>query len=131
MIEQINGWMAAGCTVGGIVIGATGKIAWAAWVLSAKAEKLDAHDQKIKDIVAGCPVQHKELVTELKAAVCAGFKLAMKETEQKIEKRLAGHDKDIAVLDRRQAQSEAHIEELFGRLNRRHEDRPVDPDRRG
>lgn len=122
MIDHIPVYIA----IIGILFSALSGFACAVWWVSSKNTKIEAHEQAL----SGCPVRHDRLMVEIKAAVCSGFKVALKEMSQEIDRKIGAHDKDIAVLAQRMQQAENHIDEIFGRLNRREQAIPVERDRR-
>lgn len=131
MIDQLNGWIAIVLSIGSAGAGVIGGVAIASWRLSAKAAQLDAHDKAIAGIVAACPQNHKELMAEVKGAVCAGFKLALQEIRNEMDRKMAGHDRQLDVLMERMRQAEADIGSIFNKFERReHDYGRADGDRR-
>lgn len=119
MIEQLNIWIAITISIGSVFVGIVSGVAIASWRLSTKAAQLDSHERAIAGIVAACPQNHKELMAEIKGAVCAGFKLALQEIRNELDRKLAGHDRQLDVLMERMRQAEADIEAIFVKFERR------------
>jgi hypothetical protein len=120
MIEQINVWIVTACSLGSAVVGVVSGVAIASWRLSAKNAQLETHgkmltyhEKVIAGIVESCPQHHRELMADVKSAVCVGVKLAIQELGHEMDKKLAGHERNIAVLDERMRQAEADIKAIF------------------
>jgi hypothetical protein len=124
-MTDIGVWFpVAGAAVSALV-GIVSGVALAAWWVSRRDHEHMQLINDVKNIKDSCPVKHVELMTHLKEAVCAGFKLAIKELGSDFDKKLAdrdaklaGNDKAIAVLEERMKQTEADIESIFVRMNK-------------
>lgn len=123
---DINLWLAVAGAVCSALFGLMSGVAVAAWWLGIKNGEHLQVIADVKEIQEKCPEQHAELVRQLKDAVCAGFKLAIKELGSDIDKKLTERDarisdldKTSAVLTERMRQAELDIEAIFNIFNRR------------
>ena len=122
---DINLGVAIVGAVGSAIVGLCSGVAVASWWMGTKNGE---HVQLVADVKAikeACPSQHADLMRQLKDAVCAGFKLAIKELGSDFDHKLADRDKRIADIDKtsailteRMRQAEADIEAIFGLFNR-------------
>ena len=117
MPVEISAVVAIGGAIISGLVGVISGVAVGAWWLSSKNEVLAQLVQKVAKIEAQCPEQHRSLQVALKDAVCAGFKLALKQLGNEFDKSQAAQDQEIAVLKEKMEQAEADIESLFSRAS--------------
>ena len=78
-----------------------------------------------------CAKQKEELLEAIRKEICSIVKLAIKDMTIDHHASIASLDKNIALIAQSNEQMEAHIIEIFNRLNRRDTDNPSGKERRG
>lgn len=123
-MSEIGAWFPIAGAIISAMVGIISGVGLAAWWVSRRDQEHIQLINDVKGIKENCPAKHVELMTHLKEAVCAGFKLAIKELGSDFDRKLAerdgraaGHDRAIAVLEERMRQAEADIEALFASKN--------------
>ena len=75
--------------------------------------------------------QKEELLDTIRKEICNIVKLAIKDLTIDHHASIASLDKNVALIAQSNEQMEAHIIEIFNRLNRRDTDNPSGKERRG
>lgn len=121
------------------VLGAAGSIGvgllggtWAASKKMAQHEmRLAAIELSCSGHAAFCAKQKEELLDAIRKEICSIVKLAIKDMTIDHHASIASLDKNVALIAQSNEQMEAHIVEIFNRLNRRDTDNPSGKERRG
>ena len=78
-----------------------------------------------------CAKQKEELLDAIRKEICSIVKLAIKDLTIEHHASISSLDKNVALIAQSNEQMEAHIVEIFNRLNRRDTDHSPGVDRRG
>ena len=104
----------------------------------AASKKMAQHDMRLLALEtaatnhsAFCAKQKEELLDAIRKEICSIVKLAIKDMTIDHHASIASLDKNVALIAQSNEQMEAHIIEIFNRLNRRDTDNPSGKERRG
>ena len=101
------------------------------------SRKMAQHDMRIAALEtatsaypAFCARQKQDLLDAIQKDICNIVRLAISDLTLKQNSSIASLDKNVALIAQSNEQMEAHIAEIFNRLNRRDTDNPSGKERR-
>ena len=103
----------------------------------AASRKMAQHEMRLASLETSaaahpvfCAKQKEELLDAINKEICSIVKLAIKDVTIDHHASIASLDKNVALIAQSNEQMEAHIIEIFNRLNRRDTDNPSGKERR-
>lgn len=92
--------------------------------------RLTALEKEATGHSAFCAKQKQDLLEAIQKEICHIVKVAIKDLTIEHHSSIASLDKNVALIAQSNEQMEAHIAEIFNRLNRRDTDNPSGKERR-